>query len=249
MIDNDILGMFDTVSLEEMKKVRLMNRTDTKYVADIDRIKNLLRLLVTDYRIQQIEGIVNLPYYTRYFDTEDVNMFYEHQRGKKNRQKIRIRIYEGSDTEPFVEIKTKNNKGRTDKKRVKMDKGQDIGLYHAFLSSHSNYDPGSLVPQIENHFYRITLVNREMTERITIDTGLEFHNLLTGKRVTFDKIGIIECKRDGRYNKSGLGDALRVLRIHPCGFSKYCMGMAVTNPDLRQNRIKQRLRMINRQNG
>ena len=35
---------------------------------------------------------------------------------------------------------------------------------------------------------------------------------------------------------------LRQLRIHPHGFSKYCIGSALTNPDLRQNRFKIRLR-------
>lgn len=248
MIDSDIIKAFEPISLEEMGKVRLMNRIDTKYVTSLESVVELLKAASSDYLIQQIDGESNMPYYTKYFDTEDVDMFYQHQRGKKNRQKIRVRRYEGSQTPPFVEIKTKNNKGRTKKKRVEMDLGPEINLYNEFINEHSHYRSEGLIPHIENHFYRITLVNREMTERITIDTNIEFHNLTTGRKVSLPNVGIIEWKRDGRNNKSRLDTILKELRIHQSGFSKYCIGMAVTNPDLRQNRIKKRLRMVNRIN-
>ena len=204
MIDDALIKSFKPVSLKEMGKVKLMNRIDTKYVTTIEKISDLLRALSDNYLIQQIEGRTNMPYYTKYFDTPDVDMFYQHQRGKKNRQKVRIRLYEGCQTPPFIEIKTKNNKGRTKKKRVAMETGSEIALYDNFFRLFSQYDPKKLIPQIENHFYRITLINREMTERITIDTDLRFHNLTTDRVVTLDNIGIIEWKRDGRNCKSSL---------------------------------------------
>ena len=248
MIDSGIIDSFDTISLEEMGKVRLMNRVDTKFVTTVDKIIELLKLASADYLIQVIDGESVMPYYTKYFDTTDVDMFYQHQRGKKNRQKVRVRQYEGSDTPPFVEVKTKNNKGRTKKKRVPMDNGSDLAQYFDFLHRHSRYNPSLLIPHIENHFYRITLVNKAMTERITIDTNLEFHNLVNDKRMRFDRLGIIEWKRDGLSEKSRLGELLRELRIQKSGFSKYCVGMAVTDPQLRQNRMKKKLRKINRIN-
>lgn len=246
MLDSVLIDNFNKISLEDMGKVRLMNRVDTKYVTSLDIISELLKRAVSEYMVQEIDGKVNMPYYTMYYDTPDVNMFYEHQRGKKNRQKIRIREYEGSETSPFVEIKTKNNKGRTHKKRIKMEDGLDIALYNQFLKKHSWYKPESLIPQIENHFYRITLVNKGMTERITIDSNLEFHNILTDQKVSLQNIGIIEWKRDGRNCKSPFEDILRDLRIHPSGFSKYCMGMAITDPNLRQNRLKRRIVRLKR---
>ena len=248
MIDSSLIKAFKTISLEEMGKVRLMNRVDTKFVTSFDKIQDLLRATASDYMIQEIGGRSNMPYYTRYYDTDDTMMFYEHQRGRKNRQKIRVRHYEDSDTLPFIEIKTKNNKGRTYKRRIAMDKGSDVLSYDSFINQHSQYDPSALKAHIENHFYRITLVNKEMTERITIDTNLEFHNLVTDLRVKLGNIGIVEWKRDGRSGKSGLDKILRDLRIHPRGFSKYCVGMAITNPHLRQNRLKKKLRFINRIN-
>lgn len=246
MIEPDIFKSFETISLKEMGKVRLMNRIDTKYVTTFDNIVKLLKILSEDYLVQEIDGQSNMPYYTKYFDTEDSHMFYQHQRGKKNRQKVRVRKYEGSDTPPFIEIKTKNNKGRTKKDRVTFTEGSVLTDYNNFFGLYSQYSPASLIPQIENHFFRITLVNKDKTERITIDTGIEFHNLLTDERVSMPHIGIIEWKRDGRRCKSSLEEILREMRIHPTGFSKYCVGMAVTNPSLRQNRLKKKLRMIDR---
>ncbi|MBD5189443.1 MAG: polyphosphate polymerase domain-containing protein [Bacteroidales bacterium] len=246
MIDLAIIDSFKTISLKDMGKVKLMNRIDTKYVTTLDKIIELLKILSGNYLIQQIEGRSNMPYYTKYFDTPDVQMFYQHQRGKMNRQKVRIRLYEDCNTPPFIEIKTKSNKGRTKKKRVAMEPGSELFHYDNFFNLFSQYDPVSLIPQIENHFYRITLINKEMTERITIDTNLEFHNFITDKALSLDNIGIIEWKRDGHNGKSGFEDILRSLKIQPSGFSKYCIGMAVTNPELRQNRLKPKLRMIKR---
>lgn len=243
-LDNILLDKFSTISLEEMGKVKLMNRVDSKFVTTVQKIAELLEAAKEDYFMQEINGEKNMPYYTCYYDTEDVDMFYQHVRGKKTRQKIRHRLYEGSMTIPFLEIKNKNNKGRTKKKRVSMEEGELLNLYWDFIEDNSFYTSENLEPQIENHFYRITLVNRDMTERITIDTSLEFRNFKTGNKTALPEIGIIEWKRDGVSGKSGLGALLRTLQIHESGFSKYCIGMALTNPGLKQNRLKPKLRLI-----
>jgi hypothetical protein len=41
-------------------------------------------------------------------------------------------------------------------------------------------------------------------------------------------------------------EMLRQLHIHPHGFSKYCMGSALTNPGLSVNRFKRKLIEINK---
>ena len=246
MLNSQIFKEFQPISLEEMGRVRLMNRIDTKYVTDVQKIGQLLEIASKDYQIQEIDGKFDMPYYTCYYDTVDVNMYYEHQRGKKIRQKIRMRKYEGSETLPFLEIKRKDNRGRTRKKRIPMEEGPDLIDYADFIREHSFYEESNLRSQIENHFFRVTLVNKEMTERITIDTGLKFHNLSNGKYLSLEDIGIIEWKRDAVSCNSRLRDILLDLRIHQSGFSKYCMGMAMTDPELRQNRVKKRIRFIDK---
>ena len=229
-----------------MEQVRLMNRVDTKYVTTIPILERLLRKAPADYRIQQIGESRNMPYYTCYFDTSDTQMFYEHYRGKKSRRKVRIRLYEGGTVPPFFEVKSKNNKGQTRKKRVTMDAGRELTPYAEFLGKHTPYKPEDLIRHIENHFYRITLVNKAKTERITIDTDLHFHNFITDDRHALPRIAIIECKRNGLTNDSPIRQIMRELHIHPSGFSKYCIGMALTNNLLRQNRLKNRLKRIER---
>ena len=244
LIEKEILERFEPISLEEMEKVKLMNRIDTKYVTNVEGIRRLLQEASNDYFLQTIEGESLMPYYTLYYDTPDCDMYYQHQRGKKTRQKVRTRLYEGTMETPFLEIKKKNNKGRTRKKRVLMEEGEQLPVYEEFLSEHCVYPGDILLPRISNHFYRITLVSKSMTERITIDLGLEFRNLSTGNETALPNIGIIELKRDGNAVESRMQRILRSLHIHESGFSKYCIGMAITNPALKQNRIKNRLRMI-----
>lgn len=241
----DILRQFSSISLEDMSKVRLMNRVDTKFVTTQPQLALLLEKANRDYYVQEIEGLREMPYYTCYFDTPDCDMFVQHQRGRKNRQKIRMRIYETSGT-VYIEIKNKDNRGRTNKKRILGSSEKDSILpYSDFIKRNSRYLPDMLTPRIRNHFYRITLVNKLMTERLTIDTCLKFHNVSTQCRYSLDGLVVIELKRDGNVRTPAI-EILRSLHIHPTGFSKYCIGMALTDMKIKQNRLKPRIRMIHR---
>ncbi len=256
---DSILSTYQPITLDEMSGIKLMNRTDTKFVTTVNRLRLLLTMAHDDYRAQEIDGKRQALYYTAYFDTPDNNMYLVHQNGHAGRQKLRIRSYVDSGLN-YLEVKTKNNRGRTKKKRVDMvdfdplhpDHGirflrQDdqYVAYDNFLRKHLRYDPTILSEQMENHFHRITLVNKAKTERLTIDTDLCFHNLKTGNDADLTGLVIIELKRDGLQPSPILG-LLRDLRIKPSGFSKYCMGSALTNPDLKRNNFKERLRLVER---
>lgn len=240
----NMLKEFSPINLEEMGSVRLLNRVDTKFVTTVPMLHLFLSMASNDYLVQDIGGRRNMSYYTCYYDTPDCAMFHEHIRGKKARQKIRMRIYEDSET-AFLEVKTKNNKGRTNKKRTPATIGSELAKYADFIEKYSLYCPNNLVSQVENHFSRITLVNNAKTERLTIDTGLWFHNVATNAVCTLDGLVIVELKRNGNVASPVL-EMLRRLHIHPDGFSKYCVGMALTNRTLRQNRLKPKLRQTER---
>lgn len=244
-----IIYEMEPISLEDMGKVKLMNRIDSKYLTTKNIISDLLEIAAEDYFIQQIGEERNMPYATSYFDTSDNSMFYDHQRGKKHRQKIRIRKYEGNDSLSFLEIKKKNNKGRTKKKRLEILEGETIELYKEFIEKNSEFSPDYLKQKIDNHFYRLTLVNKNFTERITIDTDLCFFNLMNSKSFSYGDLSIIEWKRGGLSQGSVLKNLLRELRIHETGFSKYCIGMAITDRDLKQNKLKPKLRLASRISG
>lgn len=241
----DLLDLYAPISLEDMREIRLMNRIDTKFVTTVPVLMQLLEMAQDDYWAQEIDGERNLAYQTTYFDTLDYNMYYVHQSGHTNRQKLRFRTYVSSNLQ-FMEVKTKNNHGRTKKKRMKVvDTDITDKEKLNFLQEHLRYDPDELRPAIANSFNRITLVNKGKTERLTIDTDLQFNNLVTGMRRNMGKLVIIELKRDGLCYSPVL-EMLRQLRVFPHGFSKYCMGSALTNNELKVNRFKQKLRDVDR---
>ena len=237
---DELLNRFDSISLEQMSGIRLMNRIDTKFVTTMPVLEQLLAMAVDEYMAQEIEGERNLKYSTTYFDTHDYNMYYTHQYGHAGRQKLRFRTYVISNLQ-FMEVKTKNNRGRTKKKRMEVT---DMDLSDKekldFLHAHLGYAPDTLMPAIRNSFDRITLVNKARTERLTIDTNLQFHNLVTGVDRKMAPLVIVELKRDGLCY-SPILDMLRQLRVFPHGFSKYCMGSALTNNQLQVNRFKPKL--------
>jgi len=241
----ELLRQFDPITLAEMSSVKLMNRTDTKFVTTLPMLERLLQMAVDDYYVQEIDGERNMLYDTTYFDTTDFAMYNQHQHGVARRQKIRFRTYVSSNLQ-FMEVKTKNNHGRTKKKRIEVcDMDLSDPAKRAFLESTLRFDVDSLLPHTHNLFRRVTLVNKGKTERLTIDTDLMFHNMLTDSDRHMGPLVIIELKRDGLVFSPVL-DMLRLLRIHPHGFSKYCMGAAMTNNDLPQHRFKLKLREISK---
>ena len=241
----DILSTFTPISLEQMSEVKLMNRIDRKFVTTTDRLHQLLQMARQDYYIQEIDGERNPEYDTTYFDTVAFDMYNQHQWNHANRQKIRFRTYCISGLQ-FMEVKTKNNHGRTKKKRMEVsDMNVCESEKRTFLSKHLRYQADTLQPVLNNHFHRITLVNKAKTERLTIDSALCFHNLVSGKDKDMGNLVIIELKRDGLCYSPVL-EMLRQLHIHPHGFSKYCMGSALTNTKLPIHRFKSKLIEINK---
>lgn len=240
------IGFLPPISLEEMSGIKLMNRTDTKFVATFGQLLDFLSAVKGEYYIQEINGKRIARYHTTYFDTDDYQMYRMHHCGRITREKIRVRTYLDSDN-TFFEIKNKNNHGRTKKKRISVS---GVGTLHEeyneiipFLGKHAWYSIDELSPAIENWFNRITLVNSKKTERLTIDFNLEFHHLRSGLRDKLKQTAIIELKRDGNVPSPALG-ILWKTRIKRSGFSKYCIGSALTNKDLKSNNFKERLTMV-----
>ena len=113
-----VLAGFPPVTLAEMDGVRLMNRTDTKYVTE----ESVLAAVLADaraagYRVLEVDGERICAYDSLYFDTAALGMFLDHHNRRVPRRKVRTRVYVSSGT-AFLEIKRKRNNGRTKKKRT-----------------------------------------------------------------------------------------------------------------------------------
>lgn len=242
-IDN-LLQQLEPITLEEMSSIRLMNRTDKKFVTNKTKLAELLELAQGKYYAQFNAGSRIASYRTTYWDTDDHHYYMEHHNGRAPRQKVRVRTYMDSGV-TFLEVKTKNNHGRTKKKRVEVPGQGQISEMGDFLFERVHRNVNDIHETVQNNFHRITLVNYAKTERLTIDFDVKFHNYETDVDAQTGELVIIELKRDGNVYSPVL-DMLRTLRIKPSGFSKYCIGSVMTNKSLKQNLFKPKLVKIGR---
>ena len=157
-----LLSHLPPITLEEMSSIRLMNRTDTKFVTNIATLEHLLGMAEGQYYAQEICGHRISPYKTTYWDAPDSHeMFRSHQCGHSPRTKVRVRTYVDTQ-QTFLEIKHKDNHGKTRKKRVpvpSLDAVIKDGAGEEFLEEVSGYSFADIKPTLGNRFKRITLVN------------------------------------------------------------------------------------------
>lgn len=242
------LGRLSPISLDEMSGIKLMNRTDTKFVTCKRKLAELLELAQGKYFAQQIDGSRIANYRTVYWDTPEHRFYLDHHNGRAPRQKIRVRTYLDSD-KTFLEVKTKNNHGRTKKKRITVPSQERQAVIDAggtpFIQGLTGATFDDILPTVQNQFQRITLVNYGKTERLTIDFNVRFHNFETSLDAETGDLVIVELKRDGNVY-SPILELLRRVHIQPSGFSKYCIGSAMTNGRLKNNIFKFKMAKISK---
>lgn len=235
----DKLNQFNPITLQEMDGVKLMDRTDTKFTFNINELPIILEEAKNYYRILDVEGNRISRYKTLYFDTQDFDLYNEHHSGKLNRYKIRHRTYVESNI-GFLEVKFKNNKGRTLKTRIKEIEVPELhtGKAFEFLKKSLPFDPLILLPKIWINYSRITLVNKTSAERLTLDLSLEFEK--DGKTECLDQLVIAEVKQDSKI-ASPFISIMRQKHIRQGSISKYCFGIASSYSEVKTNNFKRKL--------
>ncbi len=236
------LGKFDPISLGSIDCVTLMNRVEIKYPFSAAKITDLIDLLLRKYYVLEINGNRAFQYSTAYFDTPDYLFYNQHLRGEPERYKIRYRQYETTQTS-FLEIKKRTNKGRIIKRRIENRQQKDSFDNGAvdFMSKFSPVSHELIKPVLLNRFTRITFTGYELKERITLDFNISFADPQNRVQVAMPYLAIVELKREGYSDYSQFKDIIRQLNICPAGFSKYCVGSAILNENLKSNMIKPKL--------
>lgn len=236
---DDILKKFDRISLEEISSFKLMNRTDTKFAFSISDLPLFLDQLSAYYKILSINDNLKLSYCTQYYDTPAFAMYIRHHNDALNRYKVRHRSYEESKT-GFLEIKLKNNKGRTVKERLVQNVLQDkwTETENKFIADRTSYDPQTLKPSVLVKYTRITLLNKAINEKVTIDTNIVFSNGDTQHDLA--NVVIAEVKQAIKAGTPAL-TILKNLGLKPVSLSKYCLGVNYLYPALKKNNFKQKL--------
>lgn len=239
----DIIKDFEPIGLKEIEGVKLMDRTDTKFTFLYKQLTSILKNIKPHYKVLTISDKRYFSYKTLYYDTSDMMLYNIHHSGRLNRYKIRHRSYLETNT-GFLEVKFKNNKGRTIKERIKDDAVPNEWNEEEkkFLKDKLPFDPLSLKPMIWVNYTRITLVGKTGAERVTLDLNLNF---VSGtERKQFNNLVIAEVKQDKRHNSEFIL-ALKKYRIKEGSLSKYCLGVALTK-DVKSNNFKEKIRSINK---
>jgi len=237
---NQIISAFKPISLTEMDSVKLMDRTDTKFVFHLQDLEAILSQISGHYRALEVEGTRWSPYETLYFDTETLELYLRHHNQKMNRFKIRYRTYVNSNLH-FFEIKFKNNKGRTIKKRIKeqgieteiKDKAQQL------LETITDFKANQLKPILYVNCSRATLVNTEMGERLTLDVKLQFKK--GDKEINYEPLVIAELKQNKVNVQSPFYRLMKQKRFRSSSMSKYCFGVTQIFSKIKMNNFKPKI--------
>ncbi|MEI6123072.1 MAG: polyphosphate polymerase domain-containing protein [Bacteroidota bacterium] len=239
-----IVSTFDPISLSEMDSVKLLDRFDTKYAFNFCKLPTLLNKLSSEYFILDIDNIRINPYETLYYDTDNFLLYHQHHSGKLNRYKIRYRRYTETKLS-FFEIKFKNNKNRTIKERIKQRSIEQeiVGDAKDFLNKNPILANEDFIPKLWVYYSRITLVNKNSSERLTLDLNLTYSDGI--KKVSYPALVIAELKQEKNKN-SFFSQLMKEQHIKDSSISKYCFGIVILNNEIKHNNFNEKIKSINK---
>jgi len=233
---------YQPITLKDLDSVKLMNRQDTKMVIKTETLPSVLNALGDDYFVLEIDGRRISSYESLYYDSATLDLYMKHHNGHTNRYKIRFRKYIESNLS-FLEVKFKSNKKRTIKTRIRTE-DIEYNLQPKsleFLEEQTPLDVSSLEPSVLIFYRRITLANKDLTERVTIDVNLSFQNYYLREVIEHPDMAIIEVKQERFNRKSPAVQALHAHRVYPMTLSKYCLGVMTCLDSIKRNSFKKKL--------
>lgn len=241
------IDSLNSIGLNELETVSLLNRLDSKYVVTLSQLDFIFQCLKSNYLVLEIDGIRAFSYENNYFDTPDFLFYKDHHNGYANRLKVRSRKYVEANLS-FFEIKKKERITRTNKYREVIpeiltslnEERKNI------IQDYTRKKIETLNLVLQNNFQRITLVNKDFTERVTIDTNLTFID--DHQECSFGNIAILEIKKSKSSNKSALTTFLKENHIREQSISKYIYGVMLLNPTIKKNNFLPIIKKINNLN-
>jgi hypothetical protein len=231
------LSAAEPIGLDELNAgAALLRRVDTKYLIGLGQLDGIADHLADTHRRLTIGGVSTFAYRTRYLDTAALTCFHAHRQGRRSRYKIRTRCYDDTGLCRF-EVKVKDGRGATDKytRDIPADEfGAVSPVVADFVADvlgarYGIAAPVDLTPTLLVAHHRVTLTGRDESSRVTVDTGVTFR-AGTAVGVLRPGVALVETKSPrGRCHADVL---LRRAGAHPVNVSKYCAGMALTQPYL-----------------
>lgn len=231
-----------------LAKRELLRRVDTKFVIPQSALPKILPELAPHYALLGKGDAPGSQYRTLYFDTDDFRCFHDHRRGRRLRDKIRIRHYDDRRL-TYLEVKARRSATHTDKSRLKITYGQntfdDAAL--VFLRKHSIVPPEQLRPVLWIDYRRVMLFGIHRDERCSFDVNLivanadRSHTSSALSRLTF-----VEVKQPSFDLAAPIMRVLLDAHYRPRSASKYVLSVISEHPTIRANRFLPDVRSLQR---
>jgi len=239
---------FQTIDLKRLEAIKLMRRYDRKFIFHRDCLITVWSFLRQNYQILEIADNNIFTYDNLYYDTDDHLFYNQHHNQRMNRYKLRCRKY--IDTEKcYFEIKFKDNKQKTIKNRfllgndtlgsVLPERSREFAQATVLANGGKFIDKG-IIPSLRIRFNRVTFADLVHKERLTFDMNLTYTDMRCNRRKIPNLI-ISELKSENPSTSSPFFQYLKKIGITPSGFSKYCIGIALMEKDIKYNRFKGKL--------
>jgi VTC domain len=241
---------FAPISLKRLEENSgMLERIDNKYVVNQDMLRLAVPELAKHFDILEIDGRRNFTYDTCYFDDAESRCYFDHHQARKKRVKVRMRRYLEAGL-CFVEVKLKDRRGMTVKKRLRcaeeqfgaLDQTARSFVNDVYKALYKRDFPHEISRNLDMRYQRLTLVAKDGGERMTLDSRVRF--IMDGEtRQVDEQLFIIEAKSA---NGNGIADRiLRRLHQHPTKHvSKYCTGLATMSGGLKQNNFRRALKKL-----
>jgi hypothetical protein len=208
-------------------------RFDHKFLLSRDNFLEFSNKSSNGFSLLTIDGQNQFTYQTEYFDTDDLELYFDHARRRKRRYKVRIRNYKETKR---TRLEVKAHLGNSQTQKFVMEDvtslgdqacnfiGQVFGAVHPGQRLHHFAESFSTVAKTQ--FERMTFVNEQNHEKVTIDVNLS----LTANGQRFDlpeNMFLVEVKT--RSPNSNFLREMRKSRFEQTQFSKYCAAIELAN--------------------
>lgn len=233
------------ISLEAvMERASLLDRYDRCYLVPARTFQDIAAHLTDPhredpFRALSIRGRRWFRYHSVYYDTPGLRAYHDHRQGRRQRCKIRERLYEDTGERQF-EIKVKGNRGQTLKYRRRLSASA-----HALEDGSRTFlretldrvygtgfaTPEELRPSLTTDYTRTTLVADG--QRITCDADLTCRDASGAEVSAARDMVLVETKSYGHLTEADL-----LLHEHghrAADFTKYA-SLAALDPTLPANR-------------
>ena len=131
------------------------------------------------------------------------------------------------------------------KKRVQVAAMDDMirGPAEELLLKKTQLPANTFQPSLNVYYSRMTFVNRNSNERLTIDTGRNYGSL-SGK-AAFPHLVIAETKQE-KFSTSPFMSLMHKHHIRELSVSKYCLGIANLVDGIKKNNFKSKILQLNK---